>query len=313
MSGGLTIVVPTLGVSAALPGVLRHNADRLGGAGQVVVVLSGPQAREPAGLPDGVRVVREPEPGLAAARERGVREAGAGICLFLDDDAAWVGGGVADVVRVFARDPRLGACGFNIRNRLPPGMRESLAWMLDLLAEVDTHGAFRCVRLDGAFHLAGAALAVRCSAWDASGCGACAIRANYGVHPLRGDDIEVQHRLLRAGWRVVAHPALVAEHRPDPGRLQRDRLVALAYWSCAGGAVARSVVHGRWHRTVLRRLVVALWSGVRVRAGIALRGGGAPRLARWAMHLGEVHGYLAPRSMLRAGSLPGGLLRLANP
>ena len=82
----VTVVIPTRDrwdvLERTLAGLRRQDLGEV--EAEVVVVDNG--SREPApGLP-GVRVVEEPVPGAAAARNRGLLEAGGRIVLFLGDD-----------------------------------------------------------------------------------------------------------------------------------------------------------------------------------------------------------------------------------
>lgn len=62
------------------------------------------------GLPN-LRVVREPHLGLSAARRRGLSEARAPFCILVDDDNVLAPDYLAQVVRLFAAHPRIGALG----------------------------------------------------------------------------------------------------------------------------------------------------------------------------------------------------------
>jgi len=81
----LSVVIPTLGRSRALPGVLRRlrtHADPP--PFEVILVVAA--ARELPEQAEGARVVLAPRPGASAARNAGIREAAAPVVLFLGDD-----------------------------------------------------------------------------------------------------------------------------------------------------------------------------------------------------------------------------------
>jgi glycosyltransferase involved in cell wall biosynthesis len=61
-----------------------------------------------------LRLVVEPEPGIPAARNRGIREARGDLVLFTDDDCEADPRWVERLVRPFARDPHIGAVGGEI-------------------------------------------------------------------------------------------------------------------------------------------------------------------------------------------------------
>lgn len=76
----LSVVVPTLGRSPALPAVLR----RLTGV-EVLLVVDA-HGTEPAAVPARVRVLRAEHPGASAARNAGIRAATQPVVLLLGDD-----------------------------------------------------------------------------------------------------------------------------------------------------------------------------------------------------------------------------------
>ncbi|MGH7995520.1 MAG: glycosyltransferase, partial [Opitutaceae bacterium] len=59
----------------------------------------------------GLRLVREPAPGLTAARVRGFREAQGQVCVMVDDDNVLAPDYLAFGLAAFQGDPRLGAAG----------------------------------------------------------------------------------------------------------------------------------------------------------------------------------------------------------
>lgn len=61
-----------------------------------------------------LRLVVEPEPGIPAARNRGIHEARGDLVLFTDDDCEADPRWVERLVRPFARDPHIGAVGGEI-------------------------------------------------------------------------------------------------------------------------------------------------------------------------------------------------------
>ena len=75
----ITIVIPTLGRSSALPAVLRRLR------GEDVVLVADPAGVVPA-APPGVRLVRAERPGASAARNAGIAAATSPAVLFLGDD-----------------------------------------------------------------------------------------------------------------------------------------------------------------------------------------------------------------------------------
>lgn len=88
----LTVVIPTHERRAVVERAVRHLADQVGPPPfEVVAVVDGStdgtaQALAALDVPFPVRVVEQPNRGLAAARNRGAAEAATDVLLFLDDD-----------------------------------------------------------------------------------------------------------------------------------------------------------------------------------------------------------------------------------
>lgn len=87
----VSVIVPVLDgeshIGAALESVLAQDHDAV----EIVVVDDGSADRtgEIARSFEGVRVIRQENAGVAAARNRGVRESRGAYCAFLDHDDAW--------------------------------------------------------------------------------------------------------------------------------------------------------------------------------------------------------------------------------
>ncbi len=137
--------------------VLVVDNDPAGTGGPVVRALDGSPGRAPGGAPGGDRVrhVVEPEPGIAAGRNRVLDEtAGSDLLVFLDDDErphpGWLAGLLATRARTGAAavagavvsgfdgplDPWITAGRFFDRRRLPTGTRIDTAATNNLLLDL---------------------------------------------------------------------------------------------------------------------------------------------------------------------------------
>jgi GT2 family glycosyltransferase len=105
----ISVVIPSLmergeGLRACLASLEQADYPDY----EVIVVDNRPAGSEPIGLP-GVRVVREPRPGISAARNRGLAEATGEIIAFTDDDVVVDPGWLLAIGRRMAEHPDL-AC-----------------------------------------------------------------------------------------------------------------------------------------------------------------------------------------------------------
>jgi predicted amidohydrolase/GT2 family glycosyltransferase len=83
----VSVIVPTTGHSPSLARCLQSLAEQECGVPlEIVVVANGPRAADVDCRVPGVKVVCEPKPGPAAARNRGVRESSGEYVAFIDDD-----------------------------------------------------------------------------------------------------------------------------------------------------------------------------------------------------------------------------------
>jgi len=191
--------------------------------------------------PGNVRVLREPRLGLTSARLAGIRASKGAVIVFVDDDNILAPGYIAEAVRLFERDARLGAAG---GKSIPAFESPPLAWQgefIPLLAVRDPGDAelvaavFRPAGAPRnqypAFAPLGAGMALRrepALAW------AEAVERDSGRRRLdrsgtdlaSGGDNDVVMTVLENGWSVGYFPSLSLDHvipaaRLDPRYLAR--------------------------------------------------------------------------------------------
>jgi glycosyltransferase involved in cell wall biosynthesis len=115
----VTVVIPShnphLGRLRATLGGLRSQSLAAGLWETLLVDNASPSfpSEEDLGgdAPGNLRVLREPRLGLTSARLAGIRASRGASIVFVDDDNIPAPGYIAEVVRLFARDGRLGAAG----------------------------------------------------------------------------------------------------------------------------------------------------------------------------------------------------------
>jgi glycosyltransferase involved in cell wall biosynthesis len=240
-----SVIIPTAGRPAALESALRallalapsrHDAEIL------VVDNNGDDAlcealRNHCAQFDGaVRYVREPSPGLTAARHRGVREAHGEVLSFVDDDVE-VGAGWLAAIQAGFRDLEVGLIG---GPSVPRFTGSVPAWFWGFLARTP-YGGWMCpwlslidvgrdVRGVSPLHLWGLNFSIRRSVLERCG----------GFHPdlvpahlqrWQGDgETGLARNVQAAGIRCdYLHDALVF-HQCGPERLNPEYFGKRAYY-----------------------------------------------------------------------------------
>jgi glycosyltransferase involved in cell wall biosynthesis len=199
----------------------------LADGGEIVVVDNG---KEPlaAGLPDGVRVVREAVAGLSRARNTGAAAARNDVLAYLDDDARPAPGWIESLRDGFC-DPRVAVAGGPIQGLWPaerppgwppPGM-ESFFSVLSL-GDADQD-------FPGRAEVYGANWAIRRAAFDAVG----GFDAGFGTGEggaLGGDEFMAATNVHRLGLGVGRYLAAAAVgHRIEHHRIDESYIVLRAF------------------------------------------------------------------------------------
>lgn len=167
-----------------------------------------------------LRRVFEPEPGLTAARRRGVRETTAPWVAFVDDDnliqAEWLEA-VASAIRAH---PDAGGVGGRVVldwEAPPPGLLKDFGFCF---AEQDAGEADCAVE-----SLVGAGMVLRRAALVESGWLDRPLLADrVGNRLISGSDVEIAQRVRAAGYSLWYTPAAVLHHRIPASRMSRRYL-----------------------------------------------------------------------------------------
>jgi GT2 family glycosyltransferase len=195
-----------------------------------------------------IRVLREPEPGLSNARNRGLENATGEIVVFADDDVEVDRDWLATLIAPFARDPRVGATS----GRTLPGALETPVqrWVegfggrvrgfdtrvFDLLHPPPDQPLFPFTFGDLG---AGRNMAFRREALREQGGFDPALGPGTLAHD--GDDIEALLRILLSGRVVVHDPAAIVWHAHPRDYSELEQRVwgyGIALTACLTKAIA---------------------------------------------------------------------------
>lgn len=190
--------------------------------------------------PANLRIVRAPQLGLTSARRRGFTEARAPLCVLVDDDNVLAPDYLAQVVRLFAAHPRVGALGGKSRPEFEVEPPDWAREFLPLLALRDL-GDHPCIseglRPPGAVRNQypseaapiGAGMAIRrdvAAHWLAASAGST-LSDRCGGELTSGGDNDIVFTLLKHGWEVGYFPELTLTHLIPASRLSADYLARL--------------------------------------------------------------------------------------
>jgi glycosyltransferase involved in cell wall biosynthesis len=192
--------------------------------------------------PSNLRLIREPRLGLTSARLAGISASRGGVIVLVDDDNVLGSPYLAEVVRIFAQNPRLGAAG---GKSLPSFESTPSPWhgeFLPLLALRDlgdTELIATSFRPKGAarnecpsFAPIGAGMALRREAaitWAEAVEGDPKRRQldRSGLELVSGGDNDIVMTVLELGWSVGYFPSLCLHHLIPSARLDAAYLARL--------------------------------------------------------------------------------------
>lgn len=198
-----------------------------------------------------LRVVRESELGLSAARNRGLTEAWGEIAVFLDDDAVPRPGWLAAVLTRF-RTKEVACVGgrvlLHFPDGAPPWFRRELGGALSAFDLGEEPRQLRYGR-PGDEYPYGANIAFRISAAKAVG-GFSTLLGPRGRRPLVHDETDLCYRVDEAGGEIHYAPGAVVDHWVLPERLA-PRWLLRRHWEGGRSAAIfilrnRGILRGLW-------------------------------------------------------------------
>jgi len=251
---GVSVVVCCHDSAALLPATLSHLAAQevdpnipweviivdngsADGTGDVALRCWPARAKAP------LRVISEPNLGLAYARSRGVADAAFDIITFADDDNWLCPHWVQTVYEVMRDHPQVGALGGIVKPHFEtsrPAWFSPVAYLYATGPEGEPSGD-----VTGVDMLCGAGLNVRRRALaDIREKGFRAISVGrQGTGLGAGEDSEMTYSLLLAGWRLWIDPRLRLTHFLPARRLHWRYARALAYGSAYATAERDALVY----------------------------------------------------------------------
>jgi glycosyltransferase involved in cell wall biosynthesis len=286
---GLTVAVCTHGRPDTLAGCL-HSLLALRGDGrfELLVVDNAPPdgaTRElVAGLP-GITYAVEPRPGLDFARNRALAEATGEWIAFLDDDVVADRGWLAGLEEALAENPDAGA----LTGLVLPAELETEAQIVFERRGGFRRG-FRKLRYEGDVQPGNPLYPVGAGMFGA-GCnmalrrgpvlalGGFDVALDTGPPLPGGGDLDIFHRVLRAGLPLVYEPRMLVRHRH-----RRDRAGLRRQYRTWGDGLmaylAKTYANDPSQRAKVRAML-AWWAGYELgelASSIAGRGWGSPDL-----------------------------------
>jgi len=258
---------------------------------EVIVVdsASTPPCRElveayTSSIPD-LTYLREEDPGLSRARNRGLRHASGEIVAFVDDDAAPRSDWARRIVEPFDH-PRVGCVGGACHAFFPDCDRPR--WLSDRLLQFAGITRFETSReaRSSAEWPFGANIAFRRDALEAAG-GFPEHLGRTGSALLSGEESVVVEAVRDAGWHIALHPDAAVDHA-----VPASRCVSRYYWRRLWWAGVTRARIGRQRGRTLARLLAA----APIRFGLYLVTWDRVHLYRLAETAGFVRDLATPRA-----------------
>ena len=269
-----SVVVPT---NFARPAELRRclkTLAELDHPDYEVIVVDNRPADAPAAELEGVRVVREPRPGISAARNRGVAVATGEIIAFTDDDVQVHPGWLSALGRRFARQPHVSVVtGLVIpleletqaqiffeqsgsgqdRGYAPLTFERAGRFQVRRRDQRAAAEQVRSLYLTGEFGF-GANMAFRTAVLQAAGGFDEAL--GVGTPTRGGEDVAMFVELLAAGHQIGYEPAAINEHQHRATMSDLDRQI-YGYGLGFTAMLTAVALRDPWHLLGLAAIVPA--------------------------------------------------------
>jgi len=193
-----------------------------------------------------LKYCRQPQQGLAFARQKAIDTATSDWVGFLDDDNLPTENWVVEMIDAARSHPKAAVFGSRIHGDFEVPPPDNFYRIAPLLALSDLGSKPQLFAPKTKLLPPGAGLVVRKQAWRESVPDRLVLLGRIGGKMLAGEDLEALLYIQRAGWEIWYVPSAIVYHRIPASRLQKEYLIPL----CRGIGLSR-------FRT--RMLSVSLW------------------------------------------------------
>lgn len=215
-----------------------------------------------------LKILREPVPGLSAAREAVIANATGDVIVFVDDDNILAPGYLATVVQRFSSDASLGLLGGRIVPEYPvtppAWFSEFEEWLAIRRYEPDIEVETTGPPYSNYFPI-GAGIAVRrtlAAAYVTDCAGTTTIQGRRGQSLSSGEDVDLGFFVLSRGFKLAVSGKLCLTHVISERRLTPDYLERLAVGNVASSLALDAKWSPRFGRSVLPSVIRPLPSTI---------------------------------------------------
>ena len=234
MSRGVSIIICCYNSALRLPETLKHLSLQQTSASWEVIVVNNNSTDatsqvaneewDKSGASTAFRVVEEPTPGLAAARNKGIAEAKYDYLIYCDDDNWLSPNYVTDVYELFEKDSTIGIIG---GNGSPVTEGEAPIWFEKFIHSYAAFPQSGIAQFVGGVYGAGMAIRKKCYTSILENQFESLLTGRKGKTLSAGEDSELCYLVRLSGYRIWCDNRLQFRHFIPKARLQWDYLKRL--------------------------------------------------------------------------------------
>ena len=234
MSRGVSIIICCYNSVSRLPETLKHLSLQQTSVSWEVIVVNNNSTDATSQVaneewdksfsPTTLRIVHEPTPGLAAARNKGIAEAKYDYLIYCDDDNWLAPTYVADVYELFEKDSTIGIIG---GNGSPVTEGEAPFWFEKFVHSYAAFPQTDSAQFVGGVYGAGMAIRKECYTSILENKFESLLTDRKGTALSSGGDSELCYLVRLAGYKIWCDNRLQFKHFIPRSRLQWDYLKRL--------------------------------------------------------------------------------------